>query len=228
MPFPPTFTDVWDITQPPDTQFANLLGADLRNLKLDIMQRLSLLSGTLANRPTPETVNATWGGSGFGLLYFATDVQLIYQWTGGGWNVVQFNQALKLFDGTIYSGTGSTGGNQLTITPVSGSTIHGVAWGAAGAGAGVPQVSMALNGNTLTGPINVNAGGNWRVDYDIEFLNTAQVKTNCLIYALGTGSFSVEASYSGLVAPYVINAALTNGSGPTVIGQTYQYTLQYP
>lgn len=85
MPFPPTFTNVWDTTFPPDTQLANLLGQDLRNLRVDVMQRLSLLSGTLANRPTPETVNATWGGAGFGLLYFSTDTSQIFQWGGAAW-----------------------------------------------------------------------------------------------------------------------------------------------
>lgn len=85
MAFPPVFTDTWDITQPPDTQLANLLGQDIRNLKLDIMQRLSLLSGTFANQPTPETVNATWGGTGFGLLYFSTDTHQIFQWNGAAW-----------------------------------------------------------------------------------------------------------------------------------------------
>lgn len=83
--FPPNFTDVWDVTQPPDTQLANLLGQDIRNLKLDIMQRLSLLSGLYANLPTPETVNASWGGAGYGLLYFATDTNQILQWNGTSW-----------------------------------------------------------------------------------------------------------------------------------------------
>jgi hypothetical protein len=85
MPFPPTFTNVWDITTPPDTQQANLLGQDLRNLKNDVMQRMSLLSGTTANMPTPETVNATWGGAGFGLVFFATDTKLVWQWSGAAW-----------------------------------------------------------------------------------------------------------------------------------------------
>lgn len=85
MAFPPIFTDSWDITTPPDTQQANLLGQDLRNLKLDVMQRLSLLSGTTANMPTPETVNATWGGAGFGLIFFATDTGIMWQWNGAAW-----------------------------------------------------------------------------------------------------------------------------------------------
>jgi hypothetical protein len=85
MAFPPTFSNTWDTTVPADTQLANLLGQDLRNLRVDIMQRLSLLSGTFANRPTPETVNAVWGGAGFGLLYFSTNTGQIFQWNGAAW-----------------------------------------------------------------------------------------------------------------------------------------------
>lgn len=84
MPYPPTYNEAWDITQPPDTQLANLLGSDIRNLKNDIMQRMALIAGPFANRPTPETTNATWGGVGFGILYFSTDNGHIYQWTGAG------------------------------------------------------------------------------------------------------------------------------------------------
>lgn len=84
MPFPPNFTNVWDDTFPPDTQLANLLGQDLRQLRLDITERMSLISGTFANRPAPETLNATWGGAGFGLLYFSIDTGQVFQWTGGG------------------------------------------------------------------------------------------------------------------------------------------------
>ncbi len=85
MAFPPNFDHAWDLTQPPDTQLANLLGQDIRNLKDDVMQRMSLLSGTLANRPTPEIVNAVWGGAGFGLLYFASDTGQVFQWNGAAW-----------------------------------------------------------------------------------------------------------------------------------------------
>jgi hypothetical protein len=84
MPFPPSFDHAWDITQPPDTQLANLLGQDIRNLKDDVMQRFSLMSGLAANKPTPETVNATWGGVGYGILFFETDTGKIWQWSGAG------------------------------------------------------------------------------------------------------------------------------------------------
>lgn len=85
MPFPPTFTNNWDVTFPPDTQLANLLGQDLRNFRVDVMQRMSLLSGLFANRPTPEIVNATWGGAGYGLIYISTDTNQIFQWNGAAW-----------------------------------------------------------------------------------------------------------------------------------------------
>ncbi len=46
---------------------------------------MSLLSGTTANMPTPEIVNATWGGAGFGLIFFATDTGIMWQWNGAAW-----------------------------------------------------------------------------------------------------------------------------------------------
>jgi hypothetical protein len=105
MPFPPTFTNAWDTTFPPDTQLANLLGQDLRNVRTDVMQRLSLLSGTLANRPTPETVNASWGGSGYGLTYFATDTLQLFQWNGAAW--IQLTQSIPTLGGVFISPTGA-------------------------------------------------------------------------------------------------------------------------
>lgn len=83
MPFPPTFDRVFDETFPPDTQAANLLGQDIRNLKTDIRERFALISGTFANRPT--NMDATFGGAGYGMLYFATDTHQVFQWNGGGW-----------------------------------------------------------------------------------------------------------------------------------------------
>jgi hypothetical protein len=139
MPFPPTFDHVWDITQPPDTQLANLLGQDIRNLKDDVMQRFSLISGVIANRPTPETVNATWGGSGYGLLYFSTDTGQIFQWNGSAWVDVSssfFGSASsvrRFSDTTSYSyssGTNTTTG--ITVPAgviVAGSQIQIVCCG---------------------------------------------------------------------------------------------------
>lgn len=114
MAFPPNFDNVWDITQPPDTQLANLLGQDIRNLKDDIMQRMSLLSGTFANRPTPETVNAVWGGSGFGLLYFSTDTSQIFQWSGAAW--VDISASFLSLGVKTYP---------TNLTPVTGNNISG-------------------------------------------------------------------------------------------------------
>jgi hypothetical protein len=95
MAFPPNFDRVWDETFPPDTQAANLLGQDIRNFKIDIRERISLISGTLANRPTPD---ASWGGVGFGMLYFATDTSVIYQWNGAAWVQAVFSNLVASVD----------------------------------------------------------------------------------------------------------------------------------
>jgi hypothetical protein len=122
MAFPPTFTNNWDVTFPPDTQLANLLGQDIRSLKTDIMQRLSLLSGILSNRPTPETVNASWGGAGYGLLYFATDTGQVFQWSGVAWVDVSlsiFPPRTIFKDTTLHTHTGDTTLDTIYTVPVA-------------------------------------------------------------------------------------------------------------
>lgn len=44
---------------------------------------MALLSGTLANQPA--NMDASFGGAGFGVLYFATDTGQIFQWNGAAW-----------------------------------------------------------------------------------------------------------------------------------------------
>jgi len=129
MPFPPTFSNAWDVTFPPDTQLANLLGQDLRNFRTDVMQRLSLLSGTLVNRPTPEIVNATWGGAGFGLLYFAIDTKQVFQWNGAAWLDVSGSIGSAVGVVAIVTLTGQTSANlnvgaTLYAVPVSGAGLY--------------------------------------------------------------------------------------------------------
>jgi hypothetical protein len=156
MPFPPTFDHVWDITTPPDTQAANLLGQDIRNLKDDIMQRLSLLSGTTANRPTPETLNATWGGAGYGLLYFATDTGIVYQWNGASWNSLTVPFGTSKFSDTSLANIV----NPITSTVINTVNVPG-SFNAAGVAkmhcagqvlfsAGTPNLGYSINGNAAT------------------------------------------------------------------------------
>lgn len=121
MPFPPTFTDTWDHTTPPDTQLANLLGQDIRNLKLDIEQRMSLQAGLLSNRPTPETVNATWGGTGFGVIYIATDTNQTFQWNGSSW--IDISQSVGPYKFYGYNFTPVTVANTVTNTALQAITI---------------------------------------------------------------------------------------------------------
>lgn len=82
-------TNVYDVTFPPDTQLANLLGQDLRNFRLDVQQRMALISGTLAARwnPATDAQPANWAG----LLYFATDTQQLFQWSGAVWVQIGFS-----------------------------------------------------------------------------------------------------------------------------------------
>jgi hypothetical protein len=73
----------WDETQPPDSQPANLLGQDLRQLKQDVRERMiSFASGPAADMPAPEAV---WGSANDGVIYFQTDTNNLYRWNGAQW-----------------------------------------------------------------------------------------------------------------------------------------------
>jgi hypothetical protein len=83
------FTNVWDNTFPPDTQLASLGAEDFRQTKLDIQERMSAFAvGILVNRPTPE---AGFGQADNGVLYYAYDVGVLFQWDGTSWIDVRYN-----------------------------------------------------------------------------------------------------------------------------------------
>ena len=143
MAFPPAFTNAWDETAPPDTQAANLLGQDLRNLKTDIRQRMALLSGTLVNRPTPD---ATFGGASYGVLYFATDTNQVFQWNGAAWTDISATFApLQLTSVNLTGKSGS--GTGLILNSANGGfyqiELYGICTASTGAGI---DVSFAVTG----------------------------------------------------------------------------------
>jgi hypothetical protein len=210
MPFPPTFDHVWDITQPPDTQAANLLGQDIRNLKDDIMQRLSLLSGTTANRPAPETINATWGGAGYGLLYFATDTGIVYQWNGASWNSLTVPFGTSKFSDTslanIVNPITSTVINTVNVPGSfnAGSIAKMHCSGQLTIGIGNPTLGYSINGaaSTITsgGVISVNGSV---FDFEITLLGITGI---LLSYGV---ALNISGPPGGTTSNQIFNAAGT-------------------
>lgn len=80
------FTNVWDDTFPADTELANLLGANLRQVRLDAQQRMAAISGLDASKPAfgADAQPANWNG----ILFFATDTGKIYQFNNPAWTDV--------------------------------------------------------------------------------------------------------------------------------------------
>lgn len=82
---PGPFTNKWDDTFPPDTEFADLYASNLRDFRTDIQQRMASISGLDADRTNlnfwaddttpPSGAAAKWNG----ILFFATDTGKIYQ-----------------------------------------------------------------------------------------------------------------------------------------------------
>lgn len=186
MPFPPTFDRAWDETFPPDTQLANLLGQDIRNFKTDIRERLSLLSGTFANRPA--NMDAIYGGSGFGILYFATDTQQLFQWNGAAWVQIGFNgnivasanltgQTASIPNTTLFTAVSAgiyrfTTNTEITTLGAVGSVVTNFTWNNGSQSFNL-QVTSANTGNAATSeaafqfPLYSAAGQN--IGYTVTF-----------------------------------------------------------
>lgn len=178
MAFPPAFDRVWDETFPPDTQAANLLGQDIRNTKIDLRQRISLISGTLANRPTPD---ASWGGANFGMIYLATDTSQLFQWSGAAW--VDITSSLAVPTGgtgaerVVSSGTINVAANGNTDLLAAGSVLagfyrvnlYGVTTAITGAGTSTVFTlnwtdEVQAQTGSIGGPTGTAVGGlTWRV-----------------------------------------------------------------
>jgi len=80
------FTNVYDDTFPADTELANLIGANLRQIRLDVQQRMAVISGLDAAKPNfaGDTQPGNWNG----ILFFATDSGKIYQFNNPTWTDV--------------------------------------------------------------------------------------------------------------------------------------------
>jgi hypothetical protein len=114
------FTNVFDVTQPLDTQAANQLGLDIRTAKLDLQQRVAAMSGADSAKPAfgSDTQPANWAGA----LYFATDTKITYQWSGSAWASVAPG---VLINNTPVTGT-VTGTLQTLTTPANFFVVGGV------------------------------------------------------------------------------------------------------
>lgn len=76
------YTNVWDETQPPDSQQANLLGLDVRNTKLDLRQRLESIFGAGIFSTDPVTITSlTFNGN---LANPGASTPVIYNQSGVG------------------------------------------------------------------------------------------------------------------------------------------------
>lgn len=108
-------SNVFDNTFPPDTQQANQLGVDIRTFKLDIQQRLGAISDILANRwnPGADVQPTQWTG----VLFFATDTQQVFRWSGAAWVDVStsFSTVSHLTDLVVHTLSGSGVGSSVVI-----------------------------------------------------------------------------------------------------------------
>lgn len=206
------FTNVWDTTFPPDTQLANLLGQDLRNLRFDIQQRMSAISGLDAAKPPFQTdaQPTNWNG----VLFFATDTAQIYQFNNPSWiNVTgSFKNPLPIKQITpqsIVSPAGSFTLATLTI-PANylsvGNMLRISGYVTCGGGSSSGNLQFNISGSPMTATA---LGG------DIATFN-------CLLAVTGGASFS---STGFVYRQSISQAFLTTGAIVTNIGAPIAVTV---
>lgn len=100
-----SFTNSWDQNFPADSGLVSAGAANLRQLRVDVQQRMAAISGTDANKPNlaGDAQPTSWTG----VLFFAIDTGKVYQWSGSAWNDVT---------SSIASGVGGGGGGAGGVT----------------------------------------------------------------------------------------------------------------
>lgn len=96
------FTNVWDNTTPADTSLASGLGLVIRNLQVDISERMRVLSGRLADR---EDFEAVFGDTNRGVLFYSTDERILYRWDGASWVVLEQFKEFNIIDAAATNST---------------------------------------------------------------------------------------------------------------------------
>ena len=217
------FTNNYDVTFPPDTQQANQLGADLRNLALNVQQRMAAISGLDAAKPSfgTDIQPLNWTG----ILFFATDTGNVYRWTGAAWVQVTFNNV------------GAPSGYQIlyknfAFTAHTGDTTEDVIY------------SFMLNGANLTATSGIRVrcqvaintasglGATLRFRFNGSALLTIQTSTNPLVEyfeyeCLQIGSTNAQHNlFKGI--SNVGAAVVAAGSTAVAMGtaQTFEMTMQ--
>jgi hypothetical protein len=107
------FSEIYDITFPPDTQAANQLGLDIRNFKNDIAQRIANLSGISL---------AAAEGLGFESAFYGAP--FIDASTGKIYNVgATFPELTQLTGASIFTETASTSAMQAALVTAIASLV---------------------------------------------------------------------------------------------------------
>ena len=205
MAFPPNFDAVWDETSPPDTQAANLLGLDIRNTKRDIRERLALLSGTLANRPTPD---ANWGGVGYGVLYFSTDTAQVFQWSGAAWvDVTSFIAGNRLSNSVqVITNAANQDGISVVIP------------------AGALQIGSVVR---VVAELDLNTNDSVALFFGATNVAFAGLTNPNVIRAM----FSLDLVVSGAASQigfFSANTLFTTGGGPIVVNNSFSQNVAIP
>jgi hypothetical protein len=187
------YTDVWDVTQPLDTQAANQGAADFRATKLDVMQRIaSFGAGLIANRPTPESTSASANWTG--VMYWATDTQQCFMWSGTAW--VNISASLPPTSAPFYS--------DLTVLSYTGPLSE----------------LMDYDGNSISIPIGILSVGsiiNVATRFEVTYLGTPSTASLDVALIMG-GGIAGFINYPDATNNYVMEGNYVIATNTSMIG----------
>jgi len=200
------FANLWDNTFPTDTELANLIGANLRQLRVDTQQRMAAISGLSTAMPNfaADAQPASWNG----VLFFATDNGHVYQFNNPSWTDV--TTSFFANSGLRFLGTG---GIAFTANTTLTAALLGN-WGqftASSLTVTLPLLSATTVGQTFTFVPGVYAGT--IAGQGSDQISNQGVSSGTIPIGVGQG---IRLAVNGSGSPAVPSGWVVVESGPAV------------
>jgi len=225
------FTNVYDDTFPPDVQLASQGAADLRQVRVDVQERMAAISGLDAAKPNfnADAQPASWNG----VLFFALDTAKVYKFVNPSWvdvtSTIIGNNSLSKFKNFTNPTQVALGTITLLTIPAASfnTTSHARLYvSTLSQGGGPNTIQLQINGVSITtglqdrgivvpGPFIPTIG----IELDISF-NSNTTATVCGVTQSFTGGVLglLPQVVSGITVPDITVNSLLIQSNMTVFG----------
>jgi len=228
---PLTYTNAWDESAPADSSLANLLGQDIRTMKLDVRERLRYQAGGDGSQPTLPNIPYTSPGTWAGMLFFATDVGKIYEYSGTAWFDVSANfgaglgavgpagpagptgptgpagpSAVLQSQDTFASYTGAQNFFGFTV-PAGTVRVRSYIWLFVSSGAFPTSIYLVSGSTPVSVAFNPSSGS-----YNVVFLDHVLIETGPSLWNFGAGPRAGPTAFNGAPTFNIYNSVTLAGN----------------